>query len=91
MIDFSLTEEQEALREMLLKFTQNEIIPVAARYDREGEFAMELVKKAYDLQIMNASVPEAYGGGGMGCIEDCIIHEELSYGCSGISTCLERI
>ena len=65
MIDFSLTEEQEALREMLLKFTQNEIIPVAARYDREGEFAMELVKKAYDLQIMNASVPEAYGGGGM--------------------------
>ncbi len=88
MIDFSLTEEQLALREMLQKFTKNEILPVAAQYDREGEFAMDIVKKAYDLQIMNASVPEAYGGGGMGCIEDCILHEELSYGCSGVSTCI---
>ncbi len=85
MIDFSYTEEQLALKDMLKKFTQNEIIPVAAEYDESGKFPMDIVKKAYENGLMNASVPEAYGGGGLGCVEDCIIHEELSYGCSAIA------
>lgn len=39
--------------------------------------------------MINAHVPEEYGGLGLGCTEGCMINEEVAYGCSGIGTALE--
>jgi acyl-CoA dehydrogenase len=60
MVDFALTEEQEELRRVAREFAQNEMAPVAMQYDKTGEFPWEIYRKAYDIGLMNASVPTAY-------------------------------
>ena len=86
MISFSLTEEQEMLRQTARKFAQKEIIPVAAQHDRDGEFPREIVQKAFDTGLMNDVVPPEYGGAGTSYADSCIISEELAAGCAGVAT-----
>ncbi len=86
MFGFQLTPEQEELRRLARRFTQQEIIPVAAAYDRSGEYPWEVAKKAYDVGLLNESIPTAYGGGGMGVLEACLIAEEISVGCAAMAT-----
>ncbi|HEX7581362.1 MAG TPA: acyl-CoA dehydrogenase family protein [Thermoanaerobaculia bacterium] len=88
-MDFSLAEEQTALQELARKFAREEIAPKAAHHDETGEFPREIVKKAWELGLMNTHIPEAYGGLGMGVLEGCIITEELSWACTGIATAME--
>lgn len=87
--NFDLTDEQKEFRDLARKFTAEEIIPNAAHHDKTGEYPWEIVKKAQELGLINAHVPEKYGGLGLGCIEGCMINEEVAYGCSGIGTALE--
>ena len=89
MIDFSLTEEQVQIQELARKFAKEEIIPKAAHHDQTGEFPREIVKKAWDIGLMNTHVPEEYGGAGLGVLDGCIITEEFAYGCTGIATAME--
>jgi acyl-CoA dehydrogenase len=84
MIGFDLTPEQEAIRDLARDFAEKEIAPKAAHHDRTGEFPVEICKKAHEAGLMNTVVPAEYGGPGLGGIEDCLIHEELGYGCAGI-------
>ncbi len=86
MIDFSLTPEQEAIQKMARDFTEAEIVPAAAEYDRSGEFPAAILKKAFKAGLVYGPVPEEYGGGGIGAVDQLLIAEELSAGCSGIST-----
>ena len=88
-MDFSLSEEQKALRDLAREFARKEMEPVAAEHDRTGEFAMDVYKKAFDLGLMNTHIPEDLGGLGLGVFENCLIAEELAAGCSGIYTCME--
>ena len=62
---------------MAREFAQNEIAPMAMAFDKTGEFPWEIYRKAYDIGLMNVSVPTAYGGGGLSAIECCLIVEEL--------------
>ena len=89
MIDFSLSDDQKQLQELARKFAKEEIIPIAAHHDQTGKFPMEVVKKAWEVGLMNTHVPENLGGLGLGVLDGCIATEELSYGCTGISTALE--
>ncbi len=86
MISFQLSEEQQALKEMVAKFVQNDVLPVAAKYDESGEFPIEVIRKAWELGIMNITVPQKFGGLGLGVTDDVIINEELGAGCLGITT-----
>jgi acyl-CoA dehydrogenase len=89
MIDFSLTEEQVQLQELARKFAREEIIPKAAYHDQTGEFPREIVRKAWDIGLMNTHVPVEYGGAGLGVLDGCLITEEFAYGCTGIATAME--
>ncbi len=84
MIDFSLTGEQRALRELARDFAQNEIAPLAAEYDRQSRHPADVLEKAHHVGLMNMIVPEEYGGAGLGMMETCLVSEELSAACSGI-------
>ena len=86
MISFQLTSEQEELRRLTRRFVQQEIVPVAATYDRSSAYPWDVLQKGYDLGLLNESIPSEYGGGGMGVMEACIIAEELSAGCAGMAT-----
>jgi len=89
MIDFSLTEEQGQLQELARKFAKEEILPRAAHHDQTGEFPREIVRKAWEIGLMNAHVPVEYGGAGLGVLDVCLVTEELAYGCTGIATAME--
>ena len=58
------------------------MIPVAAEYDRTMEFPRPVFDKAWELGLVNTHIPEEYGGLGLGCLEGCLIGEELAYGCT---------
>jgi acyl-CoA dehydrogenase len=85
-MDLSFTEEQDALVDTAREFTRKEIIPRAAHYDETGEFPREIFKKAFETGLMNVEIPEAYGGLGGSCLDNCLVQEEVSFGCSGINT-----
>jgi acyl-CoA dehydrogenase len=86
VVDFTLTDEQIALREMAHDFAEKEIRPVAWEYDRDGTWPQAILEKAWELGIMNAHIGEEYGGPGVSYLEGALIEEELSWGCSGIAT-----
>jgi acyl-CoA dehydrogenase len=88
MVDFSLSDEQRALRELAHDFAEREIRPVAWELDREGTFPRELIERAHGVGLMNLHVPERFGGAGLGYLDAALIEEELAWGCSGVQTSL---
>jgi acyl-CoA dehydrogenase len=88
MFDLSLTDEQQALIDTAREFAKKEIAPVAGHLDEEGKFPHEILNKAFELGIMNAEVPEAYGGLGLSCLTHSLVQEEIAWGCTGVNTTL---
>jgi acyl-CoA dehydrogenase len=88
VVDFTLTDEQKALRELAHDFAAKEIRPVAWEYDKDGTWPQEIIEKAHEVGLMNVHVPEEYGGPGLSYLDGCLIEEEISWGCSGIGTSL---
>ncbi|MFQ6069504.1 MAG: acyl-CoA dehydrogenase family protein [Candidatus Aminicenantales bacterium] len=86
MIDFSLTEEQVALQKMAHEFSEKEMKPNAAKYDKSEEFPEDIMQKAFKAGFLTCTIPEKYGGGGLGDLDTVIISEELAAGCAGMYT-----
>jgi acyl-CoA dehydrogenase len=84
MIGFDLTPDQKTLQENARRFAKENILPVAAQYDREGTFPLDIMRKAYDEGFLTPLVPRQYGGGGLGVLDTCLISEELAAGDMGI-------
>src|SRR5882757_8876390 len=85
-MDLSLSEEQQALAQTARDFTRKEIVPRAGHFDETGEFPREILKKAWETGLMNVEIPEVYGGLGGSCLDNCLVQEEVSFGCAGINT-----
>ncbi len=88
MVDFTLTDEQKDMREVARDFATKEMRPVAWDYDRDATWPQEIVEKAWEIGLMNAHIPEEFGGSGLDYLTSCLIEEELGWGCSGIGTSL---
>ena len=86
MIEFSLSDEQKALQELARDFAQKEIAPVASQLDRTGEYPYDLLKQAHKLGLLNLTIEDKYGGGGVGWLEACIVGEEFSAACAGVTS-----
>ncbi len=84
MIGFDLTPEQKVLQERARRFSEEVILPVAAKHDREGTFPLDVMEKAHREGFFTPLVPKKYGGGGLGVLDTCILSEELAAGCMGI-------
>ena len=65
MIDFELTEEQKALIDTARRFTKERIIPVAAECDRKAEFPRDGFKAAWEIGLVNPTLPADYGAPGL--------------------------
>lgn len=88
MVSFSLSLEQQQLREMVRDFSLKEIRPIASHFDETGEWPQALIKKAFDIGLINCHIPQELGGQGLSTFDACLIDEELGYGCTGITTAL---
>ncbi|KAI8093620.1 acyl-CoA dehydrogenase/oxidase [Halteromyces radiatus] len=88
-LSFALTEEQKSMQELARKFAREEIIPVAAEHDQTGKYPTEVIKKAWELGLVNTHIESTYGGMELGVLDSALITEELAYGCTGIQTAIE--
>ena len=77
-MDFSLTEEQRAIRDMARKFALAEVDPIVDEIDEAQRFPMEVMRKAADLGFLGIIFPEEYGGVGLGYVEYVLVVTELS-------------
>ncbi|MBM2824942.1 MAG: Acyl-CoA dehydrogenase [Dehalococcoidales bacterium] len=77
-MDFSLTREQEILRDMVREFARKELAPKALAWDEKGEFIHDIVKRAAELGLVGIITSRQYGGSGMGHLARMISIEEVS-------------
>ena len=82
-MDFQLTDEQRAVRDMCRDFAAKELAPNARRWDEHHEFPREAVKKLGELGLMGIAVPAELGGAGMDNVSYALAMEEISRGCGG--------
>ena len=61
-ISFELNDQQKEILESSRKFTKEEVIPNAAHHDETGEYPWEIFRKAFDVGLMNTTIPQEYGG-----------------------------
>ncbi len=87
-LNFELNEEQKQLQKMARDFAAREITPVAEHFDQSAEFPIDIINKGREIGLVNLNIPLDYGGPGASVLEECIVAEELAYGCSGISTAM---
>ena len=83
MVDFTLADEQRGCASCR-DFAAKEIRPKAGITTSTAPGPREIVGKAWEVGLMNAHIPAAYGGDGLGYLDGCLIEEEMSWGCSGV-------
>lgn len=78
-MDFTLTDEQKNLVQMVRDFVAKEIEPYTHAWDRQKEYPLnELRKKYADLGLLGLSLPEQYGGEGLTVFEVVLVLEEIA-------------
>ncbi len=81
-MEFALTEEQRMIQEMVRRFAENEIAPIADEIDRTERFPAETLKKMADLGLMSMLVPAEAGGTGMGAVAYSLALAEIGAACA---------
>jgi alkylation response protein AidB-like acyl-CoA dehydrogenase len=79
------TDEQQAIREMVRQFADEQIIPNAEHYDGEDSFPEPIVEQMKELGLFGVTIPEEHGGMGLDLTTYAMIVEELSRGWISIS------
>ncbi len=79
-MDFTLSEEQQMVRDMAQRFAETEIKPKAAQLDETHEHPGDILKQLGELKMMGIAVPEEYGGGGMDYVSYVLSLIEISKG-----------
>src|SRR5229473_6424039 len=88
-MDFTLNEEQLAIRDTCRDFAEQEIKPRAEEMDRTGAFPYALVHEMADLGLLGLPFPEKYGGAGADFLSYCIAIEEISRGDTSVGITME--
>jgi short/branched chain acyl-CoA dehydrogenase len=76
-MNFDLTAEQEAFREVVREFSEEVVAPQAAESDREERFPLDVITRMGELGLFGLPFPEAYGGSDADAITLCLAIEEL--------------
>ena len=77
-MDFRLSEEQQMIQAAAREFARSEIAPIAAEFDRSGEFPSKTIAKAGELGFMGIEVPGEYGGTGSDATSYALVIAEIS-------------
>ena len=77
-MDFSLTDEQRAIREAARDFARQEVSPRVEEHDESQEYPRELMRRAAELGFLGVIFPEELGGAGLGYVEYVLVVTELS-------------
>jgi acyl-CoA dehydrogenase len=83
-MDFSYSENQKMIAQMVRDFSEKEIRPNVMIWDEAQEFPLPLFKKLGSLGLLGVLVPEEYGGAGFGYNEYITVIDEISQVCGSI-------
>ena len=82
---FDLGEDVNALRDTVHRWAQERVKPLAAQVDRTNEFPNALWPEMGDMGLLGITVPEEYGGAGMGYLAHAVAVEEIARASASIS------
>ncbi|MFG2842132.1 acyl-CoA dehydrogenase family protein [Kitasatospora sp. NPDC048296] len=83
-MNLELSEEQSAVRDLAAAFTDREIVPYAAEWDRVESVDRAIIGKLAELGFLGLTIPEEYGGSGGDHLAYCLVLEELGRGDSAV-------
>ena len=84
-MEFDLGEDVNALRDMVRRWAQERVKPIAAEVDRSNQFPNELWREMGDLGLLGITVPEKWGGAGMGYLAHAVAIEEIARASASVS------
>jgi len=84
-LDYFLSEHQQTIKSLARRLAEERILPVRAELDEKEEFPWAIMKDLADADMFRVFVPEEYEGLGGGCLDLCLVVEELSRVCSGVA------
>ena len=86
-IDQGLDDTLEAIREEMRKFAESEVVPFAQQWHLNNDYIpLEIITHMGELGVFGLTIPEAYGGMGLGKESMCVVSEELSRGYIGVGS-----
>jgi len=85
-MDFSLNDNQQMYVQTVQRFVKSDVLPKVLELEKAHKFPVGLIKKAWEMGILNLSIPEAVKGFEIDAVSTALIIKELSYGDTGIST-----
>ena len=83
-----MSPEQRELQQTAHRFAKEVVKPNAAKYDKTMEYPREIFNEAWKLGLLNPHIPEAFGGLALNVMDECLITEELAWGCTGMTVAL---
>ena len=87
-MQFELTADQVAVRDMARAFAQDALAPHAAEWDRTAHFPIETLREAAALGLASIYVREEFGGSGMTRLDAALVFEELAAACTSTAAYL---
>ena len=86
-MEYFLSEEQKTIKNLARRVAEERVLPVRAELDETEEFPWAIMKDLADADMFRVFVPEEFEGLGGGCLDLCLVAEELSRIRGAIATC----
>ncbi|MCX5991523.1 MAG: acyl-CoA dehydrogenase family protein [Chloroflexi bacterium] len=84
-MEYFLNEQQKTVKGLARMIAEQRILPVRAELDEKEEFPWDLIREMANSDLLRIFIPEKYEGLGGGCLDLCLVIEELSRVCGGIA------
>ncbi|SFJ48946.1 acyl-CoA dehydrogenase [Halobacillus dabanensis] len=85
-MDFTLDEEIQFLKENVRNFVQTEVEAVAMEIEKEDKIPERIIEMSREMGLFGLSIPEEYGGLGIGMVGKCALYEEIGATHNGFTT-----
>ena len=77
-MDFEIPENLRIMQQTIRRFVNQDLEPISKKVEEEDEIPEEIVQKMRELGLFGLSIPEEYGGLGLGTLGECLVYEELT-------------
>jgi len=77
-MDFEMPENLRIMQDTIRRFVNQDLEPISQKVEEEDQIPEEIVQQMRELGLFGLSIPEEYGGLGLGTVGECLVYEELS-------------